>query len=130
MYFVCLQCVYVLCRFNPFLSIPSGCSCRTLSRCQFNSHSRRGVHGERIEPRVESQRVLRLERKKWTDCSPRSFSVMDVGMRRQRGMHLPPILSFVRRRVIISRRTKNTHYRDINSTLVPLSLRPFYQILP
>jgi len=42
--------------------------------------------------------------------------------------HIPFVLFFVCWRVIISRRTK-IHYYDINSALVPLSLRPFYQIL-
>jgi len=44
---LCLSIASMDVSIQPSSTIPSGCSYRILSRCQFNSHSRRGVHGER-----------------------------------------------------------------------------------
>lgn len=102
--------------------------CRTLSRCQFNSHLRRGVHGERNRAtrRITDSASMCGKGRNGRIGFAIVFPVMGVG--RGESTCLSPFLSFVCYRVIILRWTK-THYRNINSVLVPLSLRPFYQIL-
>lgn len=116
---------------QPSSSTSFRCSCRTLSLCQFNSHSRRGIHGERMESReVTEDGFDGKERNRRIGLAV----VFSDGCKNEEiAGHVPSavcsLLSFVRWRVIISRRTK-TRYREINSALVPLSVRPFYQILP
>lgn len=111
---------------QPSSSIPSRCFCRTLSRCQFNS--RDGAFTEKGWSREKSRRVCFNGRGRNGRIG--LAVVFNDGCRNEETtghVYLPSFLSFVRWRVIISRRTK-TRYHDIKSALVPLSL-PFFQIL-
>lgn len=100
---------------------------RTLSRCQFNSHSRRGVHGERIEPREELQRVFRWEG--WIGLAESVSTVVDIEKARMGHVlsAIPFVCLLTSPSVIISGWIM-IRYSNINSVLIScLSLYLFYK---